>query len=99
VLGLCPNENAALNESEEATPTGALVDVNLGQGSSFNVAREPKGRGIPFLFVTGYDEEVLPPRSEGVARLRKQLDLKQIINTLAEALSTAAWVANRVKTR
>ncbi len=45
----------------EAGPVdAAVVDINLGTGPSFGFARLLAGRGIPFVFVTGYDQAVVP---------------------------------------
>lgn len=82
VLGPCPSEDAALDEMEETAPTAAVVDINLGKGPSFKLARELSARGIPFLFITGYDEAVIPPEFAGVARLQKPVDLGGVVRAL-----------------
>ena len=50
---------------------GAVVDINLGQGPNFDFARTLKERGVPFVFVTGYDAAVVPPELSGAERLEK----------------------------
>jgi DNA-binding response OmpR family regulator len=89
VIGPCPNEDAAQDEMAGATPTGAVVDINLGHGASFRIARELRERGIPFVFVTGYDQEVVPPEFAAVERLQKPVDLRQIVGSLAKTLGVA----------
>jgi CheY-like chemotaxis protein len=39
---------------------GAILDVNVGGTDVFPVARELAKRGIPFVFVSGYDSNHLP---------------------------------------
>ncbi|WP_374297710.1 hypothetical protein [Sphingomonas sp.] len=61
-----------------------MVDINLGAGPSFKLAEALKDGGISFVFVTGYDEEVIPPEFEQVARLQKPIQLRQIISEVAK---------------
>lgn len=39
----------------------ALLDVNLGDETTFELARELAGAGTPFVFSTGYGRGGLPP--------------------------------------
>ncbi|MEH3146505.1 MAG: GAF domain-containing protein [Methylobacterium frigidaeris] len=82
VLGPCPSEAAARAVLAAGAPTGAVLDINLGAGPSFALARELRGRGIPLLFITGYDEAVIPAEFAGVARLQKPVELAEIVGTL-----------------
>jgi CheY-like chemotaxis protein len=61
VLGPGPSEAAALDLIENARPYIALVDINLGAGSTFGVADWLAKKKIPFAFLTGYGPGVLPP--------------------------------------
>ncbi|MCC2976586.1 hypothetical protein LK533_07845 [Sphingomonas sp. PL-96] len=54
-------------------PDCALVDLNLGQGMSFEVPRELARRGIPFAFVTGYDRTALPAEFAATVRIEKPI--------------------------
>ncbi|MFD1786814.1 HWE histidine kinase domain-containing protein [Sphingomonas floccifaciens] len=63
---------AAFDEIVENTLTLAVLDVNLGNETSLPVAEMLKSRGIPFLFATGYGEQLrLPPELEGTPVLQK----------------------------
>lgn len=90
VLGPCPNEDRARDEIEEVTPTGVILDINTGAGASFTLANELRQRGVPFIFVTGYDMAVIPAEFDGVERLQKPVDVRQIVGTLAKVLGVAA---------
>ena len=90
VLGPCPSEEAARDEMADATPTGAVLDLNLGTGVSFALAAELQARNVPFVMVTGYDTEVIPSEFEAVLRLQKPVQLKQIVSALAAALKATA---------
>ena len=59
----------ALAESEELD--GALLDVCLKGDLSFAVADELIAKGVPVIFVTGYDTPMLPERFATTPRLAK----------------------------
>lgn len=53
-------------------PNFALLDINLGRETSFVVAEHLDSLGIPFVFTTGYGEDIaFPPKLLGVPRIRK----------------------------
>ncbi|MBT3069647.1 PAS domain S-box protein [Rhodomicrobium sp. Az07] len=51
----------------------AVLDINLGSETSETVALELNRRGIPFVIVSGYSLDQLPPAFEGVPALVKPL--------------------------
>lgn len=71
VLGPFPDAPGALEALTAHTPDCAVVDVNLGPGPGFDVADRLRSLGVPFLFFTGYDREVIPARFADVGRLEK----------------------------
>src|SRR5262245_46833240 len=79
VIGPCPSEWDARVELEVQRPHAAIVDINLGNGPSFEVAAALTDEGIPFVFVTGYDQESIPGKFEKVERLQKPVELRQIV--------------------
>lgn len=89
VLGPCASEEDARAELDEQRPDVAVVDINLGSGPSFKLAEALKDRGIPFVFTTGYDAEVIPVEFEGVERLGKPLQLRQIVAAVAKLTAAA----------
>lgn len=86
IIGSCSNEQAAWDEIKRATPHSAVVDINLGKGPSFKLARELRRRGVPFVFMTGYDNDAIPLEFENVARLQKPVDPNQIVMLLSTAM-------------
>ncbi|WP_162242225.1 PAS domain-containing protein [Methylobacterium sp. Leaf123] len=89
VVGPCPSEEAAREALDEGAPAAALVDINLGSGPSFTLAALLRERGVPFVFITGYDEGVIPPDFADVERLQKPVELKRVVHFLADALHAA----------
>jgi hypothetical protein len=61
-----------LRQIEERAPDFALLDVNLGAETSFEIGEALAKRGIRFAFATGYGEQVaFPAPFDDVPRLRK----------------------------
>ena len=85
VLGPCPSLDATRDLLEDDTPTHAVLDLNLGGGGpNFEIARMLKARGVPFVFLTGYDPNVIPDDMADVVRLQKPLPFRAIIEALAQ---------------
>jgi DNA-binding response OmpR family regulator len=62
---------------------GAVVDINLGLGPSFDFARALKDRGVPFVFVTGYDAAVIPDELSHIERVEKPIRNRDFIAAVA----------------
>ena len=82
---------ATLDEAVRAAATeqpldGAVLDVNLGRERVFPVADVLAARGVPFLFLTGYEREILPARHRGHAVLAKPYRAEHLVRLLAEAV-------------
>lgn len=76
-------------DRQDDPPDGAVLDVNLGGGENvFPLARALRGRGVPFVFATGYG--VLP--EDGFAEatiLHKPVDLG-MLSPVVESFQAAA---------
>jgi len=68
----------------------AMLDINLGEGASFEVARSIRDRRIPFLFVTGYDVSIIPDDLAGLPRLEKPVDQQNLVQQLTELVGAQA---------
>jgi two-component sensor histidine kinase/CheY-like chemotaxis protein len=78
----------ALKMIEERAPTFALLDVNLGAETSFEIAELLANRNIRFAFATGYGEQVVFPASFADApRLRKPYAMETVRATLASSFT------------
>ena len=88
------NVEAALRALETGLPDIALLDANLHGESSVTVAVELHKRGVPVVFITGYDKiEGLPAELAAVPKLSKPIldaDLRQTIESLLAGDSAAA---------
>jgi hypothetical protein len=61
----------------------ALIDINLGGEVSFDFARELGRHDIPFAFLTGYDEGILPDDLAGRPCLSKPAEAGRVISVIA----------------
>lgn len=75
----------ALDAIKTSRPTMAMLDINLGDRTSFAIADRLHELGIPFLFATGYGEQAqLPPDHEGRTVVQKPYTLENVARALPE---------------
>jgi CheY-like chemotaxis protein len=68
-----------LREIADHPPEFALLDVNLGAETSFEIARRLTELGVPFVFATGYGEQIaFPPEFSDVPKLRKPYSIEAL---------------------
>lgn len=60
----------------------AVLDIGLFADRVFPVAEMLRARGAPFVFATGYDQEVIPERFEDAKRLEKPVSSAALIKLL-----------------
>jgi CheY-like chemotaxis protein len=82
VIGPASAVEAALAALEQTVLDGAILDINLGGEMAFPVADALMARGIPFIFATGYDAQVIPLRFTDVKRCEKPMASEQICAAL-----------------
>jgi len=61
---------------------GAVLDIKLRGDIVFPVADALRARGVPFVFATGYDKQVIPDLYRDVVNFRKPVDPAQIVRAL-----------------
>jgi two-component sensor histidine kinase/CheY-like chemotaxis protein len=80
----------ALQQIDRATPTLAMLDINLGDHMSFLVADRLLALGVPFLFATGYGEQAeLPDQHKGRIVMQKPYTLENVARALPELREVA----------
>lgn len=85
VVGPSARVEEAIEEVGRARLDGALLDVNLDGEMSFPIADELSVRGIPFIFLTGYDmESAFPARYRDRPRLSKPVNGARLSRVMAE---------------
>ncbi len=86
VVGPFASEQMALQQIASAQPNAALLDINLGAGPTFDAARALQRRGVPFLFMTGYDQDIIPEEFASVSRFQKPVETERMLSRLHEML-------------
>jgi two-component sensor histidine kinase/DNA-binding response OmpR family regulator len=74
VVGPIATASEALAAAREKHFDAAVLDINLGDGLVYTVAEILAVRGVPFVFVTGYDAESVDARFSGVPVLQKPIE-------------------------
>ncbi len=90
VVGPFPNSAAAFDSLSQGAPDCAILDVNLGEGASYDLARALRAQGVPFLFCTGYDPGAILAEFSDVMRLEKPLDADRLLDAVAHCLRVRA---------
>ena len=86
VVGPALRVAPALALAAEAAIDGAILDVNMGDGDSYGVAAALGGRGIPYVFATGYGRLGLDPAYGQAAVLQKPYREAQVAAALTALL-------------
>ena len=77
----------ALKMLKSFVPDLAVLDINLGIGTSLPVAEELSKRNIPFIFATGYgDQSWIPPELMAAPVVRKPYDSDELIQAISRVL-------------
>jgi two-component sensor histidine kinase/CheY-like chemotaxis protein len=74
VIGPVSTASGALIAARESHFDAAVLDINLGDGLVYTVAEILEKRGVPFVFVTGYDADSVDARFSGVPVLQKPIE-------------------------
>ena len=79
VLGPAPSLAAAAELMDQEPISLALLDVNLDGEAVYPLAEALADRGVPIVFVTGYDPETLPPAWKGYPYVEKPLCISTLV--------------------
>jgi CheY-like chemotaxis protein len=83
VIGLAPRVEAARKVVEKKKLDCAILDVNVNGEMIYPLAQVLADRDIPFLFVTGYNEESVAPQFRHRPMLQKPFRAAELGNLLA----------------
>ena len=84
VIGPFSSAEEACRSVADRTIDAAVLDINLGDGASYQVAGDLEQRRIPFLFATGSDEVVIPERFRDCPRVEKPFSSDQLIDAVRQ---------------
>jgi len=99
VAGAVGRVETAIAFLEDREIDGAIVDINLHGNPSFPVCRELQRRNVPFFFVSGYGEPVIPDAFRQSRLLSKPVGQHDLKAALADFISVMhggkrEWLGN-----
>jgi len=94
VVGPAATVAEALNLVMHTTLDGAVLDISLAGELSFPVAAALIERDVPFLFLTGHDDLVVPQQYRAMRRLEKPTDMRQLGEIVTSAFGQASRLAH-----
>jgi DNA-binding response OmpR family regulator len=92
VLGPLSTASEALAAARERSIDAAVLDINLGDGLVYTVAEILAERGVPFVFVTGYDADSVDSRFSGIPILQKPIERESLQRIFAQGDDRAVAV-------
>jgi PAS domain S-box-containing protein len=78
VIGPISRASDALAAAKDADYDAAILDINLGDGMAYPVADILSARGVPFVFVTGYEADTVDERFRAVPILQKPIERQML---------------------
>ncbi len=84
ILGPYGKAADALRSLDKQSPTLAVVDLNLGTGPDFTVARALALRNIPTIIATGYDKGIIPSDLVNMPCLQKPITRSKLLTALID---------------
>jgi CheY-like chemotaxis protein len=83
VVGPAGRLQRGLELAREEAIDGAILDINLHGEMSFPIAEVLSARGVPFVFVTGYeDRSIVPIAFRSAPRLDKPVTDQQLLEVM-----------------
>jgi PAS domain S-box-containing protein len=64
--------------AKDSQPDAAVLDINLSDGLVYSIAEILAARGVPFVFVTGYDAESVDSRFKEIPVLQKPIEREML---------------------
>ncbi len=87
VLGPAQSISDGLSLCTQATIDCAILDIELADGDSFEIADALADHGVPFVFMTGYSDHPIPARHRAQPVIRKPFAIADMAQTVAELVA------------
>ena len=94
VVGPVGRAAEALMAAKETEYDAAILDINLGDGMAYPVADILSARGVPFVFVTGYEADTVDDRFRHVPVLQKPIERQALQRLFATGSHDGAVAAS-----
>jgi DNA-binding NtrC family response regulator len=81
VVGPVDTADRAVRLIGHEPPDGALLDGRLREGSAVEVAKALQERGVPFVVMSGYSRDTLPPELKKAPFVAKPMSESELVDT------------------
>lgn len=88
VIGPASSSRQALELLGTELPDAAVLDINLGFGPEYKVARHLSDRHVPMVFATGYDASSVPDEFRTAPRVEKPFRQRDLVLAVQQAVGT-----------
>ena len=78
VVGPICTASEAAAKAKDGLLEAAVLDINLGDGAVYPIADMLAARGVPFVFVTGYDADSVDARFRKIPILQKPIEREML---------------------
>ena len=92
MIGPISRASEALLAAKRADFDAAVLDINLGDGMAYPVTEVLAARGVPFVFITGYEAETTDDRFSEVPVLQKPIERQMLQRLFTPTVNVAAVV-------
>lgn len=89
VVGPAFSAEAAIRYASDEHLDAALLDINMGDSTSFPIASLLHARSVPFCFASGYGPSGAPAEFDDVPVLTKPYTREALVAALTELFATA----------
>jgi two-component sensor histidine kinase/CheY-like chemotaxis protein len=90
VQGPYHSQSEAQDAVARRRPDCAMIDINLGSGPSFELAKQLRLHRVPFVFLTGYDPDMIPAEFSDVRCLHKPIEFGDMVQSIADLFRRVA---------
>lgn len=95
VVGPYARLSEAMVAARQECLDGAVLDVNLGGEKIYPLAELLQARGIPFLLVTGYGRDAVPPEHPEWRVCTKPFPPRQLVEMVSQHVCGARYRATQ----
>ena len=90
VVGPAASNEAGLALLGQAPVTGAILDVTITDGHSYEIAKALRTNGVPFVFATGHGAESIDLQFKDIPVLPKPFEYDALVRFVEHLTQTAA---------
>lgn len=83
VAGPAATNEAAFALLQDTSLTGAILDITVPDGVTYEVAKVLRERGVPFVFATGHGAESIDPQFQDAPTLQKPFEFEAFTKVVA----------------